>query len=225
MSVVYEDRLPDTLFVETVWRTQAKSDGCDVVSADMCWDMLIVIQDGKTRVSVFEPMTTIAHIPHIEGQEWIGIRFKPWIFMPHLPSDKLVNRGIALPEAAAKSFWLASSTWECPTYNNVESFVHRLVRDGLLFRDPVVEAALQGYPQELSFRTIQRRFQRVTGLTQRTVRAIKRAQQAATLLRSSIPILDVVHQAGYADQQTMTKSLKHLMGLTPAQIACIRSNE
>jgi AraC-like DNA-binding protein len=145
--------------------------------------------------------------------------------MPHLSSDKLVNRGITLPEAACKSFWLGSSTWECPTYHNIEPFVQRLVRDGLLFRDAVVEAALQGHTQDISSRTIQRRFLRVTGLTQRTVRAIERAQQAVSLLRSRRSILDVVHQAGYADQQTMTKSLRQMMGLTPGQIACIRSDE
>jgi AraC-like DNA-binding protein len=223
MSVIYEDRLPDTRFVQTVWRTQVESDGCDVVSADMCWDMLIVTQRGKTRVSIFGPMTKTAHIPHVEGQEWIGIRFKPGTFMPYLSPDKIVNQGITLPEATGKSFWLAGSTWECPNYNNVEPFVGRLVRAGLLFRDRVVEAALQEHSQEISSRTIQRRFLRATGLTQRTVRAIERAQQAVSLLQSSVSILDVVYQVGYADQQTMTKSLKRLTGQTPAQIACIRN--
>lgn len=225
MSVIYEDRLPETHFVETVWRTQVKSDGCDVVSADLCWDMLIVTRDGKTRVSLFGPMTKTAPIPHIEGQEWIGIRFKPGTFMPHLSADKLVDQGIVLPEAACKSFWLGSSTWECPRYDNVEPFINRLVREGLLVRDPVVQSALKGHPQEISSRTIQRRFLRVTGLTQRTARAIDRARQAAALLQSSMPILDVVYEAGYADQQTMTKALKRLMGLTPGQIAGIRNNE
>src|SRR5262245_38666158 len=139
MSVIYEDRLPDSCFVETVWRTQVKTDGCDVVSADMCWDMLIVTCEGKTRVSIFGPMTRTAAIPHIEGQEWIGIRFKPGTFMPHLSPDKLVNRGITLPEGSGKSFWLGSSTWECPSYNNIEPFINRLVHGDLLFRDPVVE--------------------------------------------------------------------------------------
>jgi hypothetical protein len=225
MSVIYEDRLSDTPFVETIWRTQAVSDGCDIVSADMCWDMLIVTQEDKIRVSIWGPMTKSAHIPHTEGQEWIGIRFKPGTFIPHLSADKLVNQGIVLPEATGKSFWLDSSTWECPNYGNVETFVNRLVRGGLLFRDTVVEAALQGYPQDLSLRAIQRRFLRITGLTQRTIRTIERAQQAASLLRSGKTILDTVYEVGYADQQTMTKSLKRLMGLTPAQIRSIRNYE
>lgn len=225
MSVIYEDRLSDTPFVETIWRTQAVSDGCDVVSADMCWDMLIVNQEGNTKVSVWGPMTKSARIPHTEGQEWLGIRFKPGTFIPHLSADKMVNQGIILPEATGKSFWLDSSTWECPNYGNVETFVNRLVRGGILFRDTVVESVLQGYPQDSSFRTIQRRFLRVTGLTQRTIRSIERARQAYSLLQNGLPILEVVHQAGYADQQTMTKSLKHYLGYTPGQIARIRNDE
>jgi AraC-like DNA-binding protein len=225
MSVIYEDRSPDSPFLATIWRTQVLSDGCDIVSADMCWDMLIVTQEGKLKVSVWGPMSKSAHIPHTKGQEWIGIRFKPGTFIPRLSVSNIVNQGIELPEATGKSFWLDSSTWECPTYENVETFVNRLVRGDLLFRDPVVEAALQNCPQANSSRTIQRRFLRVTGLTQRTVRAIERAQQAASLLRSGKTILDTVHEAGYADQQTMTKSLKRLMGLTPAQIRSIRTHE
>lgn len=218
MSVIYDDRLPDTPFVETVWRTQALTDGCDIVSADMCWDMIVVCQDGNLRVSIWGPMTNSAHIPHTAGQEWLGIRFRPGTFLPHLCAAKMVNQGIMLPEATGKSFWLGSSVWECPTFENVEVFVNRLARSDLLFRDTVVEGALQGHLQDLSARTIQRRFVGVTGLTQRTVRAIERAQQAASLLRSGRTILDTVFEAGYADQQTMTKALKRLMGLTPAQL-------
>jgi AraC-like DNA-binding protein len=225
MSVIYEDRSSDTPFVQTVWRTQAQSDGCDIVSADMCWDMLIVAQEGKTKVGVFGPMTRTAHIPHTQGQEWIGVRFKPGTFMPHLSLDSMVNQGITLPEATGKSFWLDSSTWECPTYENVDTFVNRLVRNGLLVKDTVVEAALQGHPHAISPRTIQRRFLRATGLPQRTIRAIERAHLAASLLQGSMSILDVVYEVGYADQQTMTKSLKHLMGMTPAQIARSRKSE
>ena len=77
----------------------------------------------------------------------------------------------------------------------------------------------------MSLRSIQRRFLRITGLTQRDIRSIERAQQAAVLLGSGKPILDTVYEAGYADQQHMTHSLKHLLGQTPAQIAGIRNIE
>jgi methylphosphotriester-DNA--protein-cysteine methyltransferase len=86
-------------------------------------------------------------------------------------------------------------------------------------RDPVVDAALQGQLPELSLRSIQRRFLRATGLTHSFILQIERARQALALLAQGIPILDVVDQAGYADQPHLTRSLKRLMGQTPAQIA------
>ena len=97
-------------------------------------------------------------------------------------------------------------------------FVERLVREGLLVRDPIVEAVLQNQPQALSPRSIQRRFLRATGLTQGSIRQIERARYATTLLQQGVSILDTVDQAGYADQAHLTRSLKHFSGKTPTQI-------
>jgi hypothetical protein len=225
MTVAYQEKLSDSPFVETVWQVQAISDGCDTVTADVSWDMLIFTQDGKNSVSIWGPMTRTRRIPHNKGDEALGIRFKLGTFTPHLAAEKMLNQGIFLPEATGKSFWLGSETWELPTYENVDTFVAWLARRGLLGRDPVVEAALQGQPQDMSLRSVQRRFQRITGLTQRYIRTIERAQQAASLLECGTSILDAVFEAGYPDQQHMTNSLKQLIGQTPAQIAGIRNNE
>ena len=85
--------------------------------------------------------------------------------MPGLPVQQLVDSGITLPEASASSFWLNGSAWELPTFDNADVFVDQLVRDGLLVRDPVVEAAIDGQVCEVSVRTVQRRVLRATGLT------------------------------------------------------------
>jgi len=225
MAVTREERLSDSPLVESIWHVEAESDGCDIVSADMSWDMIISQQYGKTNLCVWGPMTKAVLIPHTEGSEALGIRFKPGTYLYDVPTYSQLNAGMILPEASDKSFWLHSSTWELPTYENVETFIDRLVRGGLLGRDAVVEAALQGQLPDVSLRSVQRRFLRITGLTQRTMRAIERAQQAASLLGRGTPILDAVFEAGYADQQHMTKSLKHLLGQTPAQIAGIRNIE
>jgi AraC-like DNA-binding protein len=39
------------------------------------------------------------------------------------------------------------------------------------------------------------------------------------LLRQGVAIFDTAEQAGYADQPHLTRSLKRLIGLTPAQLA------
>jgi hypothetical protein len=164
-------------------------------------------------------MTKAHSISHKEGSAAIGIRFKLGTFMPPLPPSALLDGGRVLPEATCNGFRLSGAAWECPSYENVEVFINRLVRNGLLARDGVVEGALQGDPQYLSLRSVQRRFLRITGLTQRNILAIERARQAAALLASGTSILDTVFQTGYADQQSMTKSLKRFLGQTPGQIA------
>jgi methylphosphotriester-DNA--protein-cysteine methyltransferase len=67
-------------------------------------------------------------------------------------------------------------------------------------------------------RTAQRHFLRTTGLTHGAVRQIERARRATTLLQDGVSILDAVHEAGYFDQPHLTRSLKHFIGRTPAQI-------
>jgi AraC-like DNA-binding protein len=139
--------------------------------------------------------------------------------MPHLPARNFLDAVVNLPEAATNSFWLNGSAWQFPDYENAETFVDRLVRDGLLVRELVVDSVLQDQPQALSSRSVQRRFLHATGLTHIAIRQIARARQAMTLLQRGVPILDTVHEAGYVDQPHMTKSLKHFIGQTPAQIA------
>jgi len=128
------------------------------------------------------------------------------------------RRDVNLPEASSKSFWLQGSAWQFPDYENIETFVDWLFQDGLLVHDPMVSAVLRGQVPEVSLRTVQRRFLDATGLTRSTVCQIERARYAAKLLKQGVGILDVVHQAGYADQPHMTRSLKQLTGQTPAQM-------
>ncbi|HEY7188109.1 MAG TPA: helix-turn-helix domain-containing protein [Vicinamibacterales bacterium] len=47
-------------------------------------------------------------------------------------------------------------------------------------------------------------------------------RRAARLLRAGVPIVDVVHGAGYFDQAHLTRAFKHLIGQTPADVARAR---
>jgi hypothetical protein len=152
------------------------------------------------------------------GAEFFGIIFKYGAFMPHFPVPGLVDGDLDLPDASSTSFWLNGSAWQFPNYENADTFVERLVREELLVCDPIIEPVLRGEPQELSPRSVQRRFVQATGLTQGSIRKIKRARQATLLLQQGVPILDTVERAGYSDQAHLTRALKHLIGKTPAQI-------
>ncbi|MBA3873737.1 MAG: helix-turn-helix domain-containing protein [Anaerolineae bacterium] len=222
MTLTYEERLSDSPYVERVWRTQSEGQGFVDSIALSHWMLVFWTQYGKINISVHAPetrTTTAAPIP--EEADFFGVVFKHGTFMPHLPIDQLVNDEILLPEATSRSFWLKGSAWEFPTYHNVDTFVSRLVHNGILVREPIIDAFTRGHLSDLSSRSIQRRVLRTTGLTYNTIRQIERARQAAVLLREGVSILDTVFQTGYSDQPHLTRALKQLIGRTPAQLTDI----
>src|SRR3981081_3182039 len=117
-----------------------------------------------------------------------------------------------------RSFWLNGSAWQYPDFENAEAFVKRLAKAGVISRDSTVDSALQGQPRVLSLRSTQRHFLRATGITSATFRRIERARYATNLLKQGVSILDAVHLAGYFDQAHLIRSLKYLIGQTPAKI-------
>jgi len=227
MTFLFEDRPSDSSFVETIWRAQSERAGSFISLAASHWEMVVTRYRGKTSFTVRGPETKATPL-HYQwtGAEWLGIRFKLGTFLPYLPPSKLLDRrDVNLPQATSQSFWLQGSVWELPTFENADTFVERLVRGGLLVRDPVVQAVLEGQPQELSVRAVQYRFLEATGLTHRTVQQIERARHALTLLQQGASIADTVYQAGYFDQPHLTRALKRFAGQTPAQIARLSKSE
>ena len=219
-------RSSDSSFVQAIWCTQSEGTGSFISPAAIHWDMLLMRYRGKTTFSVQGPETKATRACLPADAEWLGITFKLGTFLPDLPPIHLLDRhDVNLPEATAKSFWLDGSTWEFPTYENADTFVNRLVRAGLLVRDPLVEDVMHAvnsplrHTLDLSTRALQYRFRRATGLTHKTVQQIQRARQAATLLEQGCPILDTANQLGYFDQSHLTNSLRRYIGQTPAQIS------
>ena len=221
-----EGRPSDSSLVESVWRTQTETSGSFISAAAVRCGIVLAKYQDKTTITVRGPETKATPAAFPAGVEFFGIVFKLGTFMPHLPAKLLIDRNdLNLPEASSNAFWLHGSAWEFPKFENVETFVNRLVREGLLVHEPVVDAALQGQPQDLSLRSIQYRFLHATGLTQSTVYQIQRARQAMALLEQGISILDTVYEAGYFDQAHLTRSLKRYMGQTPRQIALAEQPE
>ena len=218
MSIIYEERLSDSPYVESIVYGRTLSDDSPVRPAECHWHMVFVRKDGEMRVVFVGPWTTAGFTYYAAGAEILWIEFKLGTFMPHLPASNFLDTETILPEAASRSFWLKGSAWQFPDHENAETFVERLVRNDVLVRDPLVEAVLRGQPQGLSARAVRHRFLRVTGLAQSRIRQVERAQRAAALLRQGTPIFDTVYEVGYFDQPHMTRSLKQWVGHTPAQI-------
>lgn len=219
MSFTYEDRLSDSPFIETIWHTQTEDEGCYTALADGTWDIVIRREKGKFDVSLYGPSSRAVAVPYTAGTDTLGIRFKHGTFMPDLPSSDIVDSGMLLPEATGRGFWLGGYRHELPNFENVEAFVARLVRRDLVAQDTIVQAVLRGQSNEdVSLRSVQRRFLRSTGLSYRYLQQIERARRAAELLQQGTPILDAVFELGYTDQSHLTKSLRQFIGQTPAQI-------
>lgn len=219
MILDIDTRPSDSPFVEMIYRTRSIGGGSFTSIATTQWEMVITKQKGNITLSLRGPETKASPAPIPEDADFLGIIFKHGTFMPRLPGSILVDEEIHLPETAKNSFPLFGDTWEFPTFENVESFVSRLIRKDLLTHDQVVEDVLRGKTQELSLRSIQRRFLHVTGLTYKSFQQIERARQALSLLQSGLPISETAYQTGYFDQSHLTRSVKPLLGQTPAQIA------
>ena len=218
MEFIFDERGSDSPLVDLVWQTQSERDGSFISTAVNHWEMVVTTYQGQVTVTVRGPETKATHVDYPADAEFLGIQFKPGAFMPHLPTGELTNKGINLPEAPHKSFSLNNGSWQLPTFDNADTFIARLVREGLLVHDPVVDAVLQNQPLDMSLRSAQRRFLRATGLTRGTFEQIERARQAVQLLEQGTSIADAVYHAGYADQPHLTRSLKRFVGQTPAQI-------
>ncbi len=218
MGFIYEERLSDSPYIESITQGHTDGTGSTIRPAEIHWHMVFVRANGTMHPLFVGPLTTSGVVEFVEGVELLWIKFKLGTFMPHLPARKFLNVETMLPGAASNSFWLKGSAWQFPDYENVDTFIGRLVRDELLVSDAVVKAALQDELPETPARTVRHRFLQATGQTQSHIRQFERAQQAAALLRQGRSILDTVHEAGYFDQPHLTRALKHFVGYTPAQL-------
>src|SRR3712207_4095722 len=220
MELVFDARPANSSFVEMIWHTHSECAGTFTSAAVSNWEMVITTFNGKTMITAHGPETKASEAAFPADAEFFGITFKLGTFMPHLPVKTLLDRQDAmLPAASRNSFWLHGSAWELPTFENADVFVNRLIRQGILVRDPVVEAAIRGHAPDVSIRSLQYRFLRATGLTHKTIRQIERARSAVSLLDQGTPISDTALELGYFDQAHLTNSLKRFIGRTPARIA------
>jgi AraC-like DNA-binding protein len=218
MLIFDAERLWDSPYVERVWRSHSEGAGSFLSIAESRWEIVVTRHQGLVSLTVRGPETKATPCCYPADAEWLGIRFKLGTVMPALPASKLVDGDVTLPEATSTSFWLHGAAWQFPDYDNADTFVDWLVRRGLLVREPVVHAALQGQLQDRSLRSVQRRFLQIAGITQDAARQIERARYATLLLRHGVSIADTTYAAGYFDQPHLTRSLKHFIGQTPAQV-------
>lgn len=176
---------------------------------------------GTTTVHVRGPETKATMLSCPPEAEYLGADLRLGAYLPMFPPGRVANlQDAVLPTLSDSRFLLDGRAWEMPTPQNVDVFVDRLQRAGLLAFDPLVDELAYGDTDgAVSERTAQSRFVRAVGLSRRKLRLIERARHAARLLRAGARISDVVADAGYFDQPHLTRALRHLIGYTPAEVA------
>ncbi len=216
-----EYQVPESRLVESIWRTESQEAGSFTSIATTQSELVITRHQGITTLNLRGPETraSIAHAP--AEAEFFGVTFKLGVFIPDLPPITLVNQHPFLRSATNRSFWLGDKALVIPNFSQANDFIRLLEHQNLIRSEPLVDLMLseQLETTSINLRTLQRRFQQATGLSHRHVKQIDRARKALGLLELGIPIFDVIHQLEFTDQPHLTKTLKELVGLTPARIA------
>ena len=219
MSLELDERPADSPFVQRITHVRFAGTGGGVTTPDGCWDLVFLRMRGCVVALQTGLITRPVHLGFASGDEYLCISFKPGVFMPRLPGDQMLDRGVVRPIVSPRSFWMDGDAMEIPSFQNAEGLVARLARQGMLRRDEIVEGVLTGSPRAITPRTVQRHFLRTTGMTRKAFEQIQRANRAVDLLRQGRAAVDVAMDLGYADQPHLVRSLKRTMGQTPGEIA------
>jgi hypothetical protein len=218
MDFEFDYKPSDSPLVDFIYTTRSETSASFISAAAYHSELVVTKQNGKTTLSIRGPESKASQAPIPENAEFMGIVLKLGAYMPKLPPVNLLdNNSVHLEESSYNAIWLGSA-WQIPNYENVDTFISRLVREGLLVYEPLVSAVIENKPLDISLRTIQRRFLQATGVTHKTIQQIDRAKEAAKLLEEGRAILDTSYELGYFDQAHLTKSLKHYLGMTPSEI-------
>jgi len=210
--IIFDDERPsDSPYVERVWRSHSERGGPFIAVASNHWELVVAKVQGETAVVLHGGETRARSVMCPADGEWFAIRFKADAYLPETPPGTLLDgKDVFLPVRSRGRFLLDNRWWEIPSFDNAEAFVKKLAARGLIEREQLARA----HP-----RTAQRRMRNTFGMTQAFARQVERARLATQLLRDGRAIADVVAEAGYYDQAHLTRSLRQLVGLTPATIA------
>ena len=219
MSQIHNSRTSENPYIDTIWQTQNTADGIYEATPDGSWDLIVLIHEtGERQMMITGQATKPMNVPYKKGTGSVVISFAPGAYMPHYPAEELLDSFELLPNFDADHFSMAGHTFAFPDFNNAEELVEKMVTLGILKNDTVIDSELRGTPKAMSERARQRHFSHTTGLTQKYLQQIKRAQQAVGLLKQGKKPIDAAAEAGYTDQPHMAKSLKKIMARRPSDI-------
>ncbi|MBO0881355.1 MAG: helix-turn-helix transcriptional regulator [Mycobacterium sp.] len=220
MGLIFNAVAGELPLVQRVW-----SASCDAAtgftSAAKASSMIAFAgsRDGLTA-HLRGPETAGTSLTCAEGWEFFGVELRLGAYLPLYPPSSLTDLNDALlPILPGNRIFLDNRDWEMPTVQNIDVFVNRLVRAGLLIFDPLVDEIRHGQrPRGMSERIAQLRFRRAVGISHRKLVSIEQAQHAAQLLTAGRSIADVVTASGYYDQPQLARAMRWATGHTPGEL-------
>lgn len=219
MSQVHISRYSMHPFIDRVWRSENVKDGTYLATPDGSWDIIVHIQPGRPRaVMLAGQFSESMNVPYVAGTSSVVVSFAAGAYLPSYPGKEMRNLAEMLPCPDENHFVLAGETFAIPSYENAEHLAEEMIRKGILAMDNVVAAILNGDEKALSDRSKQRHFLEVTGLTQKSLVQIRRAQEAVRQLQAGSRAVDVAMDNGYSDQAHLSKSLTKIMHRTPKNV-------
>lgn len=225
MALIFKDVVGDVPLVQRVW--SAHCEATTVFTSAAKPSTLISFARYRNQISmhVHGPETSATQMPCPEGWEFFGVELKPGAHLPLYPARGLIDLNDALlPILSNNRILLDGLEWEMPSEQNVDIFIKRLVRSGLLVFDPLIDQMRHGErPQSLSERTAQLRFSRAVGISHRTFVNIERAQHTAQLLIKGKSIAEAVDLGGYYDQPQLSRAMRWATGHTPGELRSLTS--
>jgi hypothetical protein len=111
VSIIHEQRLLASPYVESVTRGWTVSEGSTIRPAESNWHMVFVKEHGRSHSLIVGPWTTAGVASWGEGAEILWVKFKLGVFMPHLPTRDFLDSEEALPGAEillAEEFGMAT---------------------------------------------------------------------------------------------------------------------
>jgi hypothetical protein len=220
MALIFDEIGGEIPLVRRVW--SARCDGPTAFSSvAKSSSMMVFARCGdQVTVHVRGPETKATSMECEDGWEFFGVDLRPGAYLPMFPPPGVRDLNDAqLPTVSDRRVVLDDREWEIPTAQNVDVFVERLVRSGLLVYDPLVDNVRHDErPRSISERTAQVRFRHAMGISHRKLVSIERAQQAARLLVSGGSIIDAVVAGDYYDQPQLTRAIRWATGHTPNEL-------
>ncbi|MFH9174954.1 helix-turn-helix domain-containing protein [Streptomyces albogriseolus] len=218
MRLRFETRPSDSPWVDSVWTCTSERVTSMTSVAGARLGLVFWQRDGAAFAAVTGPETRTGTAPVPEGAVFTGIDLALGTSLRMTPTADLLDGGVTLPDTSRRTFRLDGARWETPGPDDAEALVDRLVRAGVLDREPLVADVLRGHRPDVSRRTVERRFRAATGLTRGAVRQIGRARTAAHLLAAGGRTADVAAELDYFDEPHLARALRTYVGRSARQL-------